>query len=1393
MNTIVVKTNDATQTISQIEVVTKDGIPTVIKASAKVNYEFHDNKINRAPNHIITKRVKNDLHVSFEEEGEESDLIIEGFYDSADSALLGIAEDGEYYYYIPDTGETYDYVTQLEVGDVEGQALGGEAYVAAVIPWWIPAAAGLGLVGLAASIDSNSRNNRSIEDNIAPVAVDDIYTVAEDGSVVLTPLNADSDVDGDTLSVTAINGVTLVGGVQIIAVPNGVVNIDANDVISFTPDANFNGEVEFDYTISDGNGGTDTATQTITVNAVNDAPVAQPEVESIAEDTTLTGNVLTNDSDVDGDILSIDSATVDVDGSGTQVALVLGSATAITDINGDAIGDLTLNTDGSYTFDPAPNFNGTVPTVSYTVTDLAGATASTTLDITVNAVNDAPVAVDDEKLDQVFGDSITVAVVGNDTDAENNLDPTSVKLIDPITGNEVTILTVTGEGEWVVDPTSGAVTFIPEVGYTGDPTPVDYVVSDTTGLKSDPATITVDYDQLTIIEVASPGRVSEEGLAGGNPDSDPDSTLDTTDSATDTVDNWIRVTDTDTDLADAVVGFTLPATGNNITSQGNLVIFRIDSATGNIIGEYEYVDSNNVIQMQNVLTINLNGNREAITDGYQFGYDVTLNAPVDHIQGDNVEGILSVDFGIEVFENASATVPLAKSDELLAIIEDDSPAPQPVVWNIDVQQETITISDLQTGFNESLFTRPTNTDGKVYLVANNPAAGSAGTTTSSQTYGTAGTRSAEQDATYTAPDGNTYVDTLDEGIYWGRPVGANSSPAGYTTREETTYQGDGKAIKFETNLDFGDFSHVNFPILGDGGTLIQSTLNIDFTVDVNGNSEAISVDYLLKHNETPNNRTVATYGLDANTYSDVFVQSDFIVIPDASKIIEIAGQQYRLDITLANKDPNATVDSDKNKAFLREYQGYDGIDNDGDGKIDESIYSAVGKSINTFTNRAANGINYYDLNGNGILGDKGDAQRVANLATGFRYTILGNGDIAYIDANKNGISDGIDLDGDNLNDAVDSNGDGRLDYVIYSRTGQRGEDTNGDGVIDRVDTNNDRIVDTDLVLDGSDYNPALDDENTFVVNSEENKENTYNVVGKITPLNPLPELGNNIVIGNQVAVGADVVDYLNSTGTGIVWAGVSTTDSDGVIVAIDTDGDATNYEFQTDYGVFIGYADGSYTFKAAQNIADIVDPNADDIDIFSFEYQDSDGDTASSTVTLNYNEYATPQSPNSIAPRGTADNDYLVGTNQAEIMDGGAGDDILVGLSGADTLRGGSGNDTIVFDINDITIDGGQDNDTLIINSANILASSDFDQVINFETLDMTNDIAQTLSIGLSDVISITDSNNELFINGDSNDTVNISGMTKSAISDQAGYDLYQDSGNLAKLYVQTVIDDNVI
>ena len=78
-----------------------------------------------------------------------------------------------------------------------------------------------------------------------------------------------------------------------------------------------------------------------------------------------------------------------------------------------------------------------------------------------------------------------------DSDADGDLDPVTVDL-DPATPGVQATLTVVGEGEFTVDAT-GNVTFTPEAGFTNDPTPIPYTVSDTTGLVSNTATITIDY------------------------------------------------------------------------------------------------------------------------------------------------------------------------------------------------------------------------------------------------------------------------------------------------------------------------------------------------------------------------------------------------------------------------------------------------------------------------------------------------------------------------------------------------------------------------------------------------------------------------------------------------------------------------------------------------------------------------------------------------------------------------------------------------------------------------------------------------------------------------------------------------------------------------------------
>ncbi|MCW6536161.1 cadherin-like domain-containing protein [Sphingomonas lycopersici] len=107
------------------------------------------------------------------------------------------------------------------------------------------------------------------------------------------------------------------------------------------------------------------------------------------EDTPLsvaaTAGLLANDNDIDGNTLTVTQFTVAGD---TTVYAAAATATIAN------VGTLTINADGSYTFAPAANYNGTVPVVTYTVSD-GTASSTATLSLTVTPVNDPPIAAND--------------------------------------------------------------------------------------------------------------------------------------------------------------------------------------------------------------------------------------------------------------------------------------------------------------------------------------------------------------------------------------------------------------------------------------------------------------------------------------------------------------------------------------------------------------------------------------------------------------------------------------------------------------------------------------------------------------------------------------------------------------------------------------------------------------------------------------------------------------------------------------------------------------------------------------------------------------------------------------------------------------------------------------
>jgi HD-GYP domain-containing protein (c-di-GMP phosphodiesterase class II) len=260
---------------------------------------------------------------------------------------------------------------------------------------------------------------------MGPDTIDDTATVVEDGPAITIDVVAnDTDPNADLDPTTAV----------VHAPPaTGLATANGDGTIDYVPAPNFSGTDTFEYKLCDLEAACNTATVTITVTPVNDAPAANDDGSSVLEDSIpgVTFNVLTNDTDVDLDTLSLDS----FDGSTI------------------AAGTLVDNGGGSFTYIPDAEFFG-VETFSYDVTD--GALTDTgAVTITVANVPDAPNTQDDA---YVTGRNAAVVeaapgVLGNDTDYDG--DPLTAVLASPAANGGV-----------VLNP-DGSFTYTPDPGFTG--------------------------------------------------------------------------------------------------------------------------------------------------------------------------------------------------------------------------------------------------------------------------------------------------------------------------------------------------------------------------------------------------------------------------------------------------------------------------------------------------------------------------------------------------------------------------------------------------------------------------------------------------------------------------------------------------------------------------------------------------------------------------------------------------------------------------------------------------------------------------------------------------------------------------------------------------------------
>jgi len=304
----------------------------------------------------------------------------------------------------------------------------------------------------------------TIIDNRLPVGTPDTVTGPEESQLTGNVLTNDADADGNPLEVSSWTWLTA---------PSGQLVLNTDGTFTYNPIENFNGTVQFAYTLTDGFGESAPVTVTLNVTPVDDEPVPVANVYNLNEDTPLTVGglgVLANDQNVDGDVL-----TAEV-------------------VDGVDNGTLLFNTNGTFTYTPNANFNGT-DRFTYRVSDDGRLNFSQAVTVTLNVapVNDNPLALADRysmRQGTVLQVGAATGVLRNDRDPENA--SLSARLVANPTHGTLTF------------NANGAFVYRPNAGFSG----VDrfsYQASDG-AVSSQPTVVTIEVDGIHQNQAPQVGR-----------------------------------------------------------------------------------------------------------------------------------------------------------------------------------------------------------------------------------------------------------------------------------------------------------------------------------------------------------------------------------------------------------------------------------------------------------------------------------------------------------------------------------------------------------------------------------------------------------------------------------------------------------------------------------------------------------------------------------------------------------------------------------------------------------------------------------------------------------------------------------------------------------------------
>ncbi|NIB24766.1 retention module-containing protein [Pseudoteredinibacter isoporae] len=508
-----------------------------------------------------------------------------------------------------------------------------------------------------------------------------------------------ADDPGFVASVAAGDQATASGGVGVaVSSDKGTLILQADGSYTYTANPGVFGEDIFTYVLSDADGSTESATLTINVDAANTL-ADNDESASGLQGATISGNVLDNSSNPDGpEDASV--ASFSIPGDTTQYQP---GDTAI--ISG--IGSITIAASGTYTFVPLPGFAGTVPSISYTVTDSLNVVDSD-LNLTVIDPLVPPIAVSDVVSSATPGSTVTISVLSNDSDPDGFLVASSV-VISGAPGNGKT-LDVSGQGVWQVQP-NGTITFTPEVGFVGNPNPITYSVNDNDGLAAS-AQVTVNYQVNVVVDdiTVSEGDNAVFSIQVSNAEANSVINLSLQDGTGANAANApadYNASLLEYSLDNGASWQSLPASGDvNLPSGGSpLILLRTDTVIDNLDENSEVFD----------LSVSLSSGSDVVNDSAQATI-LDGDVPNVAVAGQTVNEGVNIEFQVQV-QNAAAnsTVTLSLNDGQGA-----DAAVQGVDFNTGLYQYRLSVSDpwqdvpaggvinLPTGGNQTIFVQ-TNT------------------------------------------------------------------------------------------------------------------------------------------------------------------------------------------------------------------------------------------------------------------------------------------------------------------------------------------------------------------------------------------------------------------------------------------------------------------------------------------------------------------------------------------------------------------------------------------------------------------------------------------------------------------------------------------------------------